>query len=135
MKLLLDTHVLLWWWAEPERLPASLLDTLSAPETEIWISAVSAYELAYKHRVGKLGLPEGLLAGFGAAVTAERWESLSVSLDQCLRAGQLAAEHRDPFDRLLAAQALVENMTLVTVDPAFAGFEGLRTLWSASTAV
>ena len=127
MKLLLDTHVLLWWWAEPERLPASLLATLSAPETEIWISAVSAYELAYKHRLGKLGLPEGLLAGFEVAVAAERWEPLSVSLDHCLRAGQLAAEDRDPFDRLLAAHALSIGATVVTNNEFdFADVPGLK---------
>ncbi len=130
MRLLLDTHVLLWWWAEPERLPASLLATLSAAEADLWVSAVSGYELAYKHRLGKLGLPEGLLTGFEAAVAAERWSPLPVSLAHSLLAGQLDTEHRDPFDRLLAAQALVENATLVTVDVAFSGIEGLQTLWS-----
>lgn len=133
MRLLLDTHVLLWWWAEPERLTASLITALSAPETDILISTVSAYELAYKHRLGKLDLPQGLLAGFEKAVTAERWTPLPVTLAHSLRAGQFVAEHRDPFDRLLAAQALEEDATLATVDPAFSAFAGLRTLGSFST--
>lgn len=129
MKLLLDTHALLWWWTEPERIPVALLEKLSAPETEILASAVSAYELTYKHRLGKLELPEDLLSGFAEALAAERWTALPVTLAHSLLAGRLTSDHRDPFDRLLAAQSLIEQAALVTVDPVFVDFEGLQTVW------
>jgi len=130
MKLLLDTHALLWWWSEPERLPNPLIARLSLPETEILASAVSAYELAYKHRLGKLQLPPGLLENFAAAVTAEQWVPLPVTLEHGRHAGSLASPHRDPFDRLLAAQSMLENAPLVTMDSAFSAFPGLSTHWN-----
>lgn len=130
MKLLLDTHAMLWWWTAPERLPQPTLSLLSHAGTEILASAVSAYEVAYKHRLGKLSLPAALLGQFEQVVSQERWTELPVTVPHSLLAGSFPSDHRDPFDRLLAAQAVIEDAMLVTMDPAFASFPRLRTLWA-----
>lgn len=130
MKVLLDTHAMPWWWTDPDRLPAEVLSVLSAPGTEILASAVSAYELAYKHQLGKLDLPAGLLREFEQVVGHECWKPLPISMAHCLMAGQFPALHRDPLDRLLAAQAMAEEAVLVTVDTAFAAFPEVKTLWA-----
>jgi PIN domain nuclease of toxin-antitoxin system len=76
MKVLLDTHAMLWWWSEPERIPQQVLKILSDPATTVLASAVSAYEMAYKHRCGKLSLPPELLKDFPEILKAERWDEL-----------------------------------------------------------
>lgn len=128
--MLLDTHTILWWWSEPERLPKATLSLLANGFIPILVSAASAYEMAYKHRLGKLRLPEGLLPGFENALAAEFWTPLPISVTHSLVAGQMESSHRDPFDCLLAAQALLEQATLVTLDPVFASFSGLKTWWA-----
>ena len=129
MKVLLDTHAMLWWLADPNRIPGSTLALLSDPATTVLASAVSAYELAYKHRCGKLALPAELLRDFPAILEAERWTALSLSIEHSLLAGELPSSHRDPFDRLLGAQAIIEKADLVTADPAFRSFESLNVVW------
>jgi PIN domain nuclease of toxin-antitoxin system len=130
MKLLLDTHALLWWWSDPTRLPTATLHALTAPDHQIFCSAVSAYEISLKSTLGKLHVPPELLDRFEDAVAGERWTPLPITLTHSLRAGSLDVPHRDPFDRLLAAQALIERATLVTADPAFTPFPGLPLLWN-----
>lgn len=130
MKLLLDTHAMLWWWTAPERLPQKTLSLMSDAGTEILASAVSAYEMTYKNKLGKLVLPEFLLDQFERSVSDERWAELPVNTSHSLMAGKLASNHRDPFDRLLAAQAILENAALVTTDPAFETFPEVETLWA-----
>lgn len=129
MNVLLDTHAMLWWWLEPERFPKKILRILSNPETLVLASAVSGYELAYKHHCGKLILPDGLLENFEQNLEAERWTQLPLTVEHSLMAGQIVSPHRDPFDRLLAAQAILERARLVTVDAAFQTFPGLQILW------
>ncbi len=129
MKVLLDTHAMLWWWTEPDRIPRKTLKTLSSPETIVMASAVSGYELAYKHHCGKLLLPENLLENFSENLAAERWTPLPLNVEHSLLAGQITSPHRDPFDRLLAAQAILEKARLVTIDPAFHTFPDLQVLW------
>ncbi len=129
MKLLLDTHAMLWWWSDPDRLPPQAISLLSDGANTVLASAVSAYEIAYKHQLGKLVLPARLLPDFENAVADERWTPLPISTAHGLLAGQLLSPHRDPFDRLLAAQALVEEAVLVTANPAFTTFSNLQTLW------
>ncbi|MBL9115376.1 MAG: type II toxin-antitoxin system VapC family toxin [Verrucomicrobiaceae bacterium] len=130
MKLLLDTHAMLWWWTAPERLPPKALSLMSDPSTGILASAVSAYELTYKNRLGKLQLPSSLLNQFERSVADERWTELQVSTSHSLLAGRFASDHRDPFDRLLAAQAIIEQAVLVTLDPAFESFPEVERLWA-----
>ncbi|MEA5453949.1 type II toxin-antitoxin system VapC family toxin [Sinomonas sp. JGH33] len=92
-------------------------------------SAVSGYELANKRRIGKLPDLHGLLTGYEKHILALVSEELPVTGGHALEAGRLAWFHRDPFDRIIAAQALVEGYTLVTADPAFLALPGLDVLW------
>ena len=129
MKVLLDTHAMIWWWTAPGRFRKATLKTLSAPDTDVLVSAISAYELAYKHRCGKLILPDALLEEFDRIIAEERWEEIPVTVQHTLLAGRLDSAPRDPFDRILAAQALSEGAWLATIDKEFNSFPGLKILW------
>lgn len=129
MKLLLDTHALIWWWLEDPKLSRTATRALADNGNTIWVSAASAWEIMTKQRLGKLPeLPGSLLADWSDLLQADGFQPLAISIAHALRAGSHPAEHRDPFDRLLAAQAEIEGAALVTRDPAMAGF-GVRVLW------
>jgi PIN domain nuclease of toxin-antitoxin system len=119
VKALLDTHVAIWWWCAPTRLSALAVECLRDPFNEMAFSAASAYEIALKHRSGRLPLPSVLATDLERSVLEEGWRLLPISVRHAELAGGWDAEHRDPFDRLLAAQARLENLELVTADPAF----------------
>jgi len=128
MRLLLDTHALLWWWADDPQLSASARAAMSDESNQILVSAATAWEIATKQRIGKLPpwpMPSG---GFADLVTAEGFVNLSVAAAHAWHAGSLAWAHRDPFDRMLAAQAVLDGLVLVTRDPAF-GHLKISTLW------
>ncbi len=110
MNLLLDTHVVLWWWLDKPRLRVSIRQTISASEV-VWVSAASGWEVAVKAALGKLRLPEA----FSAMVGAE-FSELPVTLRHGDQLKALPLHHSDPFDRMLVAQAQVEGVTLVTHD-------------------
>jgi PIN domain nuclease of toxin-antitoxin system len=115
VKLLLDTHALLWALAEPDRLSDAARDALRDGRNEVLVSAASAWEIAIKRAAGKLRAPDDLLevtaaAGFG-------W--LPISARHAMLAGELPPHHRDPFDRMLVAQARQESLTIVTHDQGF----------------
>ena len=128
MKLLLDTHTVLWWLEANPRLGPRATKAISDRGNQCWLSAVSVFEIETKHRLGKLTLPVPLQLGWDSTLQAESWEILPVTLPHARQAGRWPGSHGDPIDRLLAAQAELENLTLVTCDPAFAAF-GTRTLW------
>ena len=128
MKLLLDTHTLLWWYADDARLSAAARAAIRQTEREVLVSAASAWEIATKSRLGKLGGVERLLSGFASLMETDGFVLLPMTHAHALLAGSFAQAHRDPFDRMLAAQALIEDATLVTNDSALDAF-GLRTLW------
>jgi PIN domain nuclease of toxin-antitoxin system len=117
---LLDTHVLLWLLSDHERVPDDVRDLLADPGSELLVSAVSGLEIATKVRIGKLDAPAltSTLSGRVARIGAT---PLPVSLEHALLAGSMPWPHRDPFDRVLVAQAIVETATLVTVDVALIG--------------
>jgi PIN domain nuclease of toxin-antitoxin system len=115
MRLLLDTHALLWWVMDDERLPAGLDPLLNDPDTEAFVSAASAWEIAIKARLGKLE-PGPLGQGFAAAVERQGFLPLPITLEHAERAGALPPHHSDPFDRMLVAQAHAENLHLVSGD-------------------
>ena len=117
MSYLLDTHALFWWVYFPELLPPRLRDTLADPATPVFASAVSAYEMSYKHHRGRWPDVAPLVDAFEEVVAAEDFGLLPLSARHALRAGSYGPEHRDPFDRMLAAQAVVEGLTLVSKDP------------------
>lgn len=128
MRYLLDTHVVLWLLGDPRVVPSEVQDALADRSVELLVSAVSAMEVATKVRLGKLEVARTLVNTWPARIIEIGAVPLSLSTEAALLAGQLSWEHRDPFDRLLAAQAIEGNLVLVTVDPALLELTGLRTL-------
>lgn len=129
VRYLLDTHVFLWLLGTPDLVPEPLRHELAQPDNELLVSAVSALEVATKVRLGKLDTARHLVATWSARVQDLRAGELVVSTEHALLAGSLDWRHRDPFDRLLVAQALVENLTIVSSDPQIAAVTGLRVRW------
>lgn len=128
MSYLLDTHALLWWWTDDPRL-SPLARTLIETETnEIWVSAASAWEIATKHRLGKLREAGDAVTRFPELVAADGFAHLPITYPHALRAGSYTGSHRDPFDRMLAAQAELDALVLLTCDSAFSSF-GTRIAW------
>ena len=128
MRYLLDTHVFLWLLGTPQLVPERLRDELAQPESELLVSAVSALEVATKVRLGKLDPARHLVATWSARVQDLRAVELPVSTEHALLAGSLDWPHRDPFDRLLVAQALAEDVPLVSADDTLDRY-GVRRLW------
>lgn len=118
--LLLDTHALVWAVGAPERLSPRAREAVEDPRTPLLVSAATAWELATRFRLGRLPEAEALVLQFTAVLARLGARELPVRADHALRAGGLSWSHRDPFDRMLAAQALIENIPLVTRDGAFA---------------
>lgn len=129
VRYLLDTHVFLWLLGTPEVVPEQVRDELAQPDNELLVSAVSALEVATKVRLGKLDSARHLVATWSARVQDLKAQDLPVSTGHALLAGSLDWPHREPFDRLLVAQALVENLTIVTSDKQIAAVTGLRVRW------
>ncbi len=128
MRLLLDTHTLLWWLADSSSLPASARKLNANKNSDILVSAASAWEIATKVRLGKLPMAVDLAHDFAAYLERERFQTLSVSAEHGIRAGLLPGPHRDPFDRMLIAQALAENLTIVSNDVVFDAY-GANRVW------
>lgn len=126
--LLLDTHTLIWAALAPQKLGRSARAAIEDAENEVFVSAVSAFEITTKYRLGKLDEAEPLAANFAEQTTARGFGSLPLSAEHAERGGKLAIPHRDPFDRMLIAQAQVEQMTLVSNEKRFDTFGVLR-LW------
>jgi PIN domain nuclease of toxin-antitoxin system len=116
VRLLLDTHVFAWWLINDPALSDTARKHIADPQNDIYVSAVTAFEMAIKHRIGKWPEVEALLPVFDEELRARNFMPLPVSIAHGIKAGQLVAEHRDPFDRLLAAQAVVEDIPIVTQD-------------------
>jgi PIN domain nuclease of toxin-antitoxin system len=128
MPILLDTHALLWWMLGDPRLSAKARAAVGAESTEAFVSAASAWEIATKVRLGRLPEATRLTHRLPESLAEQNFKLLAISIEHGRLGGLLATQHRDPFDRILAAQALLEDMPLVTNDPAFAGF-GVKLLW------
>lgn len=120
--LLLDTHALLWWLAQPDRLSPAAHGAIADPGNRVHVSAASGWEIATKVRLGKLPAASELLNDLPQLLTAQGFELLPISLVHGLHAGGYPMAHRDPFDRLLAAQAELGGLTLVSLDPALDAF-------------
>jgi PIN domain nuclease of toxin-antitoxin system len=128
MRLLLDTHALLWWFTADPRLSERAQAGIADETNSIHVSAASAWEIATKQRLGKLDEVPRAAERFAELVAADGFLHLPVSYLHGLRAGGYDLAHRDPFDRMLAAQGELESMVLVTRDPVFAEFP-VTTLW------
>lgn len=125
---LLDSHVLLWWWFDPTRLSAAVHGLLVDPTIEIWVSAASIWELSLQHHRGKLPELAGAISDLPSLLQADGFKGLPISQAHGLRAGAYSQPHRDPFDRMLAAQAELERLVLLTADPQLTTFP-CQTLW------
>jgi len=115
VKILLDTHILLWWLADDERLPSRASNAIENPNTEVVVSAASAWEISIKQAAGRLEAPDDLLN----ALAANDFGTVAITAAHALAAGRLPPHHSDPFDRVLIAQAQIEGWTLVSVDTRF----------------
>jgi PIN domain nuclease of toxin-antitoxin system len=112
MKLLLDTHAFLWWDTNDDRLPVSVRSAIASPRNEVFVSAVTVWEIAIKRASGKLTF-HGSAA---KAIEQHGFLPLPITVEHAECAGELPQLHRDPFDRLLVAQAQLEGLVLATVD-------------------
>jgi PIN domain nuclease of toxin-antitoxin system len=128
MKLLLDTHVLLWALLEPQKLSSEMRTSLEDSDNTLVVSAASAWEIATKWRLGKLQHARSVVENYAMALHRLAAVDLPINGAVARRAGLWDVPHRDPFDRLLAAQAMADDLILASTDPAFALFEGVVTL-------
>ena len=119
MRILLDTHVFLWWNWRDAKLPEHLRKAIEASQNSVFVSAVTVWEIAIKRASGKLVFD----APIGPAIEGHRFRSLPITVEHAEWAGSLPSLHRDPFDRLLVAQAHLEGMTLATVDELILGYQ------------
>lgn len=127
-RVLLDTHVFLWALMQPGRLSDAARAAVESMETEVLVSAASAWEMAIKFRLGKLPEAESAVRGYEAHLQRLGGNALPISSHDALMAGLFDSDHRDPFDRVLAAQAMTRGIPLVSQDPAFAKFP-VTVLW------
>ena len=125
---LLDSHVLLWWWFEPARLSAPVHDLLIDPASTVLVSAATVWELSLKHHLGKLPELETAITDLAGLLQADGFHPLPIALAHGLRAGAYRQPHRDPFDRMLAAQAELEGLVLLSADRQLTVFP-CRVLW------
>ena len=123
MNVLLDTHALLWWLSASRELSATARTAIENSHHRRFISAVSAFEIANKFRLGKLPGAGAVLEAYDEIIERGGFRHLPVTAAHAKLAGEMSGSHRDPFDRLLAAQCKLENLSLLTVDAAFNEFD------------
>ncbi len=128
MRLLLDTHALLWWVADSRRLSARAHGLIADETNSLFVSAASAWEIATKHRIGKLPEAAGMALDVAGAIAGQGFEELPITVADAERSGRLPGPHGDPFDRMLIAQARSRELALVSNDRAFDDY-GVTRLW------
>ena len=128
LRALLDTHALLWWVADSGRLSAAAYRAIADEANEKLISAASAWEIATKHRLGKLPGADEIALDIPGTIAYQGFEELPISVEDATRAGGLPGPLRDPFDRVLIAQALAHNLVLISTEERFDRY-GVRRLW------
>ena len=124
----MDTHALIWWLAADDALSSTARNAIADRENDVFVSAASAWEIATKHRIGKLPEATLLAADVGSFVKAAGFDELPISIRDGQLAGSLPGIHRDPFDRILVAQAILADMTLVSNDVILSAY-GVARLW------
>lgn len=128
MAFLLDTHALIWWLAGDRQLSARAIAAIADETGDVFVSAATGWEIATKVRIGKLPSAESIAGQLPAVVTANGFKELPITLADGERAGLLPGPHRDPFDRMLIAQAQANNLPLVSRESLFDDF-GIRRIW------
>ncbi|MCY3645890.1 MAG: type II toxin-antitoxin system VapC family toxin [Chloroflexi bacterium] len=128
MRLLLNTHAFIWWFEGNNRLPAAVRDAIGVSANDVFVSAATAWEIATKHRLGKLKGVDELALSLPRYISSQRFESLPVTVEDGVRAGALPGPHRDPFDRMLVAQALGNDLVLISDESLFDQY-GVQRLW------
>ena len=128
MRLLLDTHAFLWWFSGSNRLSLPAREQIEDDSNDVMISAALAWEIATKHRLGKLPDVEKLALNITGAIAGQDFEELPITVEDAARAGSLPGPLRDPFDRMLIAQALGRNLVLISIETLFDQY-GIRRLW------
>ncbi len=128
MRLLLDTHAFLWWLAGDESLSLAARTAMAAEENEVFVSAASVWEIATKHRLGKLPGVAAIVADLESAILDQDFLGLPISLRHAQFSGALPGPHRDPFDRMLIAQGLTNNLVIVSNEQIFDAY-GVERLW------
>jgi len=128
LRAFLDTHALLWWLSDDPALAPTARKIIADTRNSLVVSAASAWEIATKVRLGRLPTAADLAADFTGYIEREGFELLSISGEHGIRAGLLPGPHKDPFDRMLIAQAQAENIPIVSNEAVFASY-GIRCLW------
>ena len=128
MRLLLDTHALIWWFAGDLKLVEPARNAIEDDSNTVVVSAASAWEVATKFRIGRLPDVAELVYNISGYLANQEFEPLPVTVEHGIRAGSLPGPFRDPFDRMLIAQALTENLVLVSIETLFDHY-GVRRLW------
>lgn len=128
MRVLLDTHAFLWWVEDSRHLIATARRVIADEANDIVVSAASAWEIATKYRLGKLPEAKAIATDVAGCIAEEGFEALAINVADAERAGRLPGIHRDPFDRMLIAQALGQDMVIVSVDATLDRY-GVSRLW------
>lgn len=128
MNLLLDTHALLWWLEDSPQLSAAARDAIANRDNTVWVSAASAWEIATKFRIGKLPGVQPIINTLESEIRLEGFGVLDIRFAHGSLSGGLRHDHRDPFDRMLIAQSLLDNLMLVSNETLFDDF-GVMRLW------
>lgn len=128
MRVLADTHAFLWWLAGDQSLSKAAREVIDNPENSVLVSAASAWEIATKHRLGKLPGADIVAGDVGAAIEGHGFQPIAITVAHAERAGRLPGPHRDPFDRMLIAQSLAHDLPLVSNESRFDRY-GVRRIW------
>ena len=128
MDLLIDTHALIWWATEDPQLSQSASDAIRDESNEVYVSAAAAWEIATKHRYGNLPEANELVFDIEGYMASQNFLELPLTILHAQRAGSLPGHHRDPFDRMLIAQAITEDLVLISNETLFDRY-GVRRLW------
>jgi PIN domain nuclease of toxin-antitoxin system len=123
LRLLLDTHCWLWWLIEPEKLSNTAQEAMKDLDNELWLSVASIWEIGIKYKSGKLNLPQSPDRFIPQQIQADQLSILSITSNHALKAADLPLNHKDPFDRMLIAQAQLEGLSILTNDQAFAAYD------------
>lgn len=128
MSFLLDTHAFIWWVMADPNLSDRARSAIEDPDSRRCVSSVTAFEIANKVRIGKLDFAQPIIDEFDTILDDAGFQRLDITSSHALLAGRITGDHKDPFDRLLAAQSRLEGLVLITADKAFQGFD-IERLW------